>query len=53
MACWGYGMMGYGLGGWLMVLLYYLILIEVVVALALLIKKLWLETQPGNRRKRR
>ena len=41
--CWGYGMMGFG--GGLMMLLYYLILIGVVIALALLIKKLLMDTQ--------
>lgn len=44
----GYGMMSYGFGGGLMMLLYYLILIGVVVVLALLIKKLWQDTQHSN-----
>ncbi|MBS3139637.1 hypothetical protein J4479_01395 [Candidatus Woesearchaeota archaeon] len=45
--CWGSGMMGYGGfgGGGLMMLLYYLILIGIVIVLALLIKKLWMDTQ--------
>lgn len=49
-----------GFGGGFMMLLYYLILIGVVIALALLIKKLWMDTQNkdnkatrGNRTKKR